>query len=340
MKTTIKMIAQQAQVSIATVSMVLNKKDARISERTRQKVLRIAEALEYRPNVIARSLVTSETRTVGLLIPDVANPFFAQLARWIERALSREDYNLFLCNSGNDKAREQAYLHELLSRSIDGLIVSSVNGDAFVDRQLGGKHPVPVVAIDRSCERNRFYAVLVADEAGGALAAREFLQNGHRQLACLCGPLAYENVRARVRGFRRVLAEARVQLPAACCIETELTIEGGYRAAERLLALRAKRSFTGVFCANDLTAFGAYKAFAERDVSIPDDLSVIGFDNIEFSQYLRPALTTVAQPICAIGEKAVSALLTMMRGEGKPQPPRCVFPVELIRRASVRQWLG
>ena len=331
------MIAQQAQVSIATVSMVLNKKDARISDKTRQKVLAIAAALEYQPNVIARSLVTSETRTVGLLIPDVANPFFAQLARWIECALSRENYNLFLCNSGNDKAREQAYLHELLNRSIDGLIVSSVNGDAFFGLRMGGKQPIPVVAIDRLSERRDFYSVLVADEDGGKLAAQEFLKNGHRSVACLCGPFAYSNIRARVQGFRSALAEAGVQLPAALCIETELTIAGGYAAARRLLDLRVRRPLTGVFCANDLTAFGAYKAFAEAGLYIPDDLSVVGFDNIEFSQYLRPALTTVAQPIRAIGEKAVAALLAMMRGAEKPQPPRCVFPVELIRRESVRQ---
>lgn len=331
------MIAQQAQVSIATVSMVLNRKDARISDKTRRKVLEIAAALDYQPNVIARSLVTSETRTVGLLIPDVANPFFAQLARWIECALSRENYNLFLCNSANDKAREQAYLHELLNRSIDGLIVSSINGDAFFGLRLGGKHPVPVVAIDRLPERRDFYSVLIADEEGGRLAAREFLANGHRRLACLCGPFGYGNIRARVQGFRGALAEAGAQLPASLCIETELTISGGYAAASRLLELWDRRPVTGVFCANDLTAFGAYKAFAEAGLCIPDDLSVVGFDNIEFSQYLRPALTTVAQPIRAIGEKAVSSLLAMMRGAEKPQPPRCVFPVELIRRESVRQ---
>lgn len=336
LKTTIKMIAQEAQVSIATVSMVLNKKDARISDKTRQKVLAVATALEYRPNVIARSLVTSETRTVGLLIPDVANPFFAQIARWVECALRRENYNLFLCNSGNDKAREQAYLCELMSRSIDGLIVSSVNGDAFLDLQRGGARSIPTVAIDRLPDRSEIFSVLVADEAGGALAAREFLRAGHRRMACLCGPLAYGNIRARVQGFRQTLAEANVTLPAALCVETELTIEGGYAAAKRLCRAWGRTPVTGVFCANDLTAFGAYKAFAEAGLSIPEDLSVIGFDNIEFSQYLRPALTTIAQPIRAIGEKAVSMLLRLMQGEA-PQLVRCVFPVELIARESVRQ---
>lgn len=334
MKATIKMIAKAADVSVATVSMVLNKKDERISPHTRQKILGIAEALHYQPNAIARSLVTAQTRTVGLLIPDVANPFFAEVAKCIEVELSAANYNLFLCNSGNDQKKEKAYLYELLSRNIDGLIIASAHVEEMEMRQMLEALKTPFVVFDRHCGNSTFCEVSVDDRKGGVLAAEELLAGGHRSAVCLCGSLSYRNIRERVEGFTQTWKQ-RAVFREEWIFASQMTIQSGYESAQRFLREVPAGSVTAVFCANDLIAFGAYKAFKEAGLMIPDDISVVGFDNIAFSEYLMPSLTTVAQPIAAIGKKTAQMVLELI-GNTESAPQNHVFPVEILRRQSVR----
>lgn len=335
MRATIKMIAEQARVSAATVSMVLNKKDSRISETTRRNVLEIAAAMQYQPNVIARSLVTAETKTVGLLIPDVSNPFFAEIAKCIETRLNQRNYHVFLCNSNNDKCMEKAYLRELVSRNIDGLIVSSVNLDESDTQEIMRRLNMPFVVFDRLADCKDFPAVSIEDRCGGRMAAQELLANGHRRIACLCGSLQYRNIRERVAGFQEVLSEHVEGLLPEMLFEGELTLQGGYESAKRMLSQLSVHGITAIFCTSDLIAFGAYKAVKESGLRIADDISVIGFDNIEFSEYLTPPLTTIGQPIARIGERSVRMLLAMI-GHEEEVVENYTFPVRLLRRSSVK----
>lgn len=336
MKATIKTIAQKARVSIATVSMVLNKKDERISETTRQKILAIAAELNYQPNVIARSLVTARTKTIGLLIPDVSNPFFAEIAKSIETNLSEKNYNVFLCNSNNDKKKEKAYLAELLSRNIDGLIVSSVNAEDFIDKKTIAAARIPILVFDRYADGQDYYTISIEDKKGGALAAGEFADSGHLAIACLCGSTHYRNMRQRVEGFKETLANRSIKIDPALFIASDLTIEGGYQSAKALISPIKERRVTAVFCTNDLIAFGAYQAFKEAGLEIPGDVSVVGFDDIEFSKYLSPPLTTVGQPISAIGRQAARTILRAAKAS-RPEQNHVIFPVRLMRRGSVKR---
>ena len=333
MKATIKTIAEVAGVSVATVSMVLNKKDNRISDVTRQKILAIAKKLNYQPNVIARSLVTATTKTIGLLIPDVSNPFFAEIAKHIESELSKCQYNVFLCNSNNDRQKEQTYLYELASRNIDGLILASVNLEEVSTQQALQALKTPVVVLDR-CSDDDLNAVSIDNRSGGGIAAQEFLRQGHRKAMCFCGSLEYKNIRERVAGFTEVWNEIAYIGPDLV-FPGEMTVASGYERACQLMELIRQREITALFCTNDLIAFGAYKAFKEAGLSIPDDISLIGFDNIEFAEYLVPSLTTIEQPVAAIGKRAATVLLNLV-GHKITEKGNYVFPVNLIRRNSVK----
>lgn len=335
MTATIKMIAQKAQVSIATVSMVLNKKDQRISDKTREKILQIAAELNYQPNVIAQSLVTSETKTIGLLIPDVANPFFSEIAKCIEIRLSKENYSLFLCNSNNNKKIEQAYIQNLLNRNIDGLIISSVHIKSFLESEILRKTKTPFLIFDRLTSRDDFHTISIADKTGGRLAAKELLSNHHQKCACLCGSLDYQNIKNRIDGFKEVLDQQGLTIPDAFIIESDLTIMSGYESARKLIAPIKDKQITALFCSNDLIAFGAYKAFKEHNIRIPNDISVIGFDNIAFSDYMMPPLTTIEQPISSIGKKAAEMILNIIHNKPKTAQ-KYTFPVRLLKRESIK----
>lgn len=331
---TIKEIAEKANVSIATVSMVLNKKDRRISAKTRQRILTVADELNYQPNAIARSLVTAQTKTIGLIIPDVANPFFAEIAKCIETQLSLENYHVFLCNANNDKGKEQNYLSELLGRKIDGLIISSVNADTLLEKNKESLRHTPVVIFDRIAQTNDFYSVSVEDKLGGRLAAEELLRNGHQNFACISGSVNHPNIRARVDGFGEALASQKREIKWMA--EGEMTIESSYDCAKKLIPELARQQITALFCTNDLIALGVYKACKEAGVQIPRDISVIGFDNIEYAAYLTPPLTTVAQPISEIGDMAAAMMLNIIAGN-KQYPKHHVLPVHLLRRDSMRK---
>jgi LacI family transcriptional regulator len=312
---TIKDVAARAGVSFTTVSHVLNDTRA-VRAETRERVMAAARELDYVPSAVARSLRHQVTHTVGLLVPDSTNPFFAELARGIENACYRAGYSVLLCNSDDAAERQLTYLRVLRQKQVDGLIVASARDDAPWVAALA-ELPFPRVVVDREIAGLRCDLIQVDNLRGGALAARHLLELGHRAVGCVAGRSGINAGIARLRGFERALAQAGVRIPGEWRAPGDFRAEGGYRAA--LAILRAPARPTAIFACNDLMAVGVLRAAAELGIAVPGELSVVGFDDVELSSYVHPALTTVAQSIRELGEVTVAALLARIaRPAGKP----------------------
>ena len=301
---TIKDVAALAGISYTTVSHVLNKSRP-VSDEVRRKVEAAIIQLDYVPSAVARSLKAKATSTIGLLIPNGINPYFAELARGIEDYCERNGFCVILCNSDDNPEKQRSYLRVLLEKRVDGLIVSSVGGDAGLAAGLAAVR-TPMVIVDRDLEGIVADLVRIDHELGAYLATCHLLELGHRHIACICGPAETSVAQMRLAGYRRAMHEAQVPVLNEWVVESDFTSPAGYQAAVELLAQNPP---TAIFAGNDMIGIGVLRAAAERNIRVPSDLSVIGFDDIQMSRYVYPALTTVGQSILKLGEMAAEVLL-------------------------------
>ncbi|WP_397458357.1 LacI family DNA-binding transcriptional regulator [Pseudomonas asplenii] len=326
---TIKDVAALAGISYTTVSHVVNKTRP-VSERVRLKVEAAIAELDYVPSAVARSLKAKTTATIGLLVPNSLNPYFAELARGIEDYCERNNYCVILCNSDDDPDKQRNYLRVLLEKRVDGLIVASTGGD---DSLAAGLLAVrtPMVIVDREIAGVETDRVRIDHEEGAYLATRHLLELGHRAIAFIGGPLDNSVAQLRLAGYRRALRQAKVKVSASSVLASDFTSTGGYRAAAQLL--EGERP-TAIFASNDLLGIGALRAAAERDIRIPGELSVIGFDDIQMSRYVYPALTTVGQSILQLGETAAELLLRRLATPELALDQRIVIPSIVLREST------
>jgi len=326
---TIKHVAARAGVSFTTVSHVLNG-TRRVSDAARERVQQAIAEMGYAPSAVARALRTSETCILGVLVPNITNPFFAELTRGIEDCCRRTDYSVFLCNSDDDPERQLRYLQTLLERRVDGLLLAAAAGEAPALVQRLASAGVPTVVVDRNVPGLGADWVRVDHQAGARLAVSHLLSLGHRAIACLSGPSAFAVSRQRVAGWRDAMAEAGVAIDPGWLLEGDFSAPAGHELARRLLA---RGDVTAIFASNDLLAIGALRAAAELGVAVPQSLSVIGFDGIDLGAYAYPALTSVGHPIREMGE--VAAALLIERIAEKPSAPReVVLAPQLLMRES------
>jgi LacI family transcriptional regulator len=328
-QSTIKHVAARAGVSFTTVSHVLNG-TRRVSDSARQRVEQAVLELGYAPSAVARALKMSETRILGVLVPNIINPFFAELTRGIEDCCRHAGYSVFLCNSDDDPERQGRYLQTLLERRVDGLLLAAPAGDSEALAKRLGAVQVTKVVIDRAIEGLAADLVRVDHQAGARIAVEHLLSLGHRRIACLSGPSQFAVSRSRVAGWREALAKAGIHVDEDLLLEGEFSAAVGHARTQRLLA---RGDVTAIFASNDLLAIGALRAAAEAGVSVPQDLSVIGFDGIELGAYMHPALCTVGHPIRAIGEMAATVLIDGITG-GLHEPREVVLEPQLMLRAS------
>jgi len=326
---TIVEVARRARVSPTTVSHVVNGTRF-VSAEARARVEHAILALGYRPNALARSLRRGQSHTLGLLLPDSGNPFFAEMGRAVEQAASEAGFSVILCNTENDRARERHYLGALARKQVDGivLVAAEERGQAL---QGLLRARMPVVATDRERPGLAVDTVVAEHERGGELATRHLLSLGHRRIACIAGPRALSPSALRVAGWRRALEEAGAEADPALLVHGDFHPGTGAAAARALLAL--PRPPTAVFACNDLMALGVLRAAAELGRRVPDDLAVVGYDDIELAPFASPPLTTVAQPKREMGREAVRLLTARIADRSRP-PQRTVLPVALRVRRS------
>lgn len=326
MGVTIKDVAKKAGVSIATVSMVVNDKAGHITPKTKRKVLDAIKELDYRPNFTARSLVRKASNTIGLLVPDITNPYFAELAKSLETALNQAGYITFLCNTFEESEREKRYVNELISRAVDGLIICGLTSlETTIFASLKERR-IPYLILDNRFSAENF-SIHADDFAGGELAAKHLIENGHTKTLFVGSQNHYINIEQRYQGFKSVMDKHKLETNY---LDTELTRVGGQKIAETVF----KMDITAVFCSNDLIAIGLYDAAAKQKLTIPGDLSIIGYDNITFTSIVKPHLTTIQQPVHMLAEKACYHLLQMIH-----TPDyffyKEILPVSLVSRDSV-----
>jgi LacI family transcriptional regulator len=326
---TIKDVARHAGVSYTTVSHVLNKTRP-VSSEARERVLVAVEALAYMPSALARSLRSKATGSIGLIIPNNTNPYFSEVARGIEDSCYAAGYSVILCNSDDDPAKQRDYLNVLLTKRCDGLIVATL---AQTDGELLRKMKVPTVLLDRAPKDMAIDLVAVDNAAGGALAAQHLLELGHRRIACIAGPQELDISAERVSGLRQRLQQAGTPLPAEQLVYAEFTSPGGYAAATLLLS--SAQPPDAIFCCNDLMAIGALRAAAERGVQVPQQLSVIGFDDIDMAQFVHPPLTSVAQNTRRLGQLTAQCLLDRIADPARPIQRQIVTPQLQVRSSTV-----
>ncbi|MEB0039848.1 MULTISPECIES: LacI family DNA-binding transcriptional regulator [unclassified Pseudomonas] len=327
---TIKDVAALAGISYTTVSHVLNKTRP-VSDEVRIKVEAAIITLDYVPSAVARSLKAKATSTIGLLIPNGSNPYFAELARGIEDYCERNGFCVILCNADDNPDKQRSYLRVLLEKRVDGLIVSSVGGGIGMDEGLSAVR-TPMVVVDRDLEGIVADLVRIDHELGAYLATCHLLDLGHRHIACICGPAKTSVAQMRLAGYRRAMFEAKVVVPEEWVVESDFTSPGGYQAAVGLLDHNPP---TAIFAGNDMIGIGVLRAAAERNVRVPGDLSVIGFDDIQMSRFVYPALTTVGQSILQLGEMAAEVLLRRISAPTDTAiEQRIVAPSIVIREST------
>ena len=337
---TIQDVAARSGVSISTVSRVVTGAVA-VEPETAERVREAIAALGYRPNLLARSFRRRVTHTIGLLVPDNSNPFFAELARTIEDAGFADGYSVVLCNSDLSAVKQETYIDVLLANRVDGLILVSsgliptVGRHDAVARILDAG--APCVVVDRDLGETPFDQVLVDNDQGGYLAGEHLIALGHRRIACLVGPSDLTPSAGRIAGFQRALADAGLAVAAEGLVRGNGRPDGGSAAALQLLerGVVGAGDVTAIFAFNDQMATGAIGALQRAGCRVPQDVSVIGFDDIPQSAAIFPALTTIAQPIAEMGSIGVRLLLDRIARRDAPHQR-----VRLSTRLVVRESTG
>lgn len=321
---TIHDVAARAGVSVTTVSRVLNNRGY-ISDKTRQKVYGVMDELGYQPNEIARSLLRKQSNVIGLIVPDISHPFFAQLTKAIESAAYENDCKLLLCNSQLDPLKEKEYIEMMKRNRVDGIIMGSHTLDVDVYREL--KHHI--VTIDRHIEGIPYVA---SDNwHGGELAARLLLSKGCRKLAHIGGNRRLDLLaNKRSEGFLSVLRESGVQHKM---LQTSLNAFDQKEYEKLIISLLdAHTDIDGLFATSDILAAFALKRSRSLGLNVPRDLKIVGYDDVQMSGWMSPGLTTIRQPIEQMGRKAVELLRLQLGGE--PYELEHVLPVELVERET------
>ncbi|MGM0842679.1 MAG: catabolite control protein A [Bacillota bacterium] len=332
MNVTIYDVAREANVSMATVSRVVNG-NPNVKPATRKKVLEVIDRLGYRPNAVARGLASKKTTTVGVIIPDISNIFYAELARGIEDIATMYKYNIILSNSDQNVEKELHLLNTMLGKQVDGIL--------FLGGHISEEHvqefersPVPIVLAGAVEETNKVPSVNIDYKAASYDAVTELLEKGHKRIGFVSGPFHDTiNMKFKLEGYREALAKAGVEYSDDLVVEGEYTYDSGLEAWQKFSELGDKP--TAIFVGNDETALGVVHGAQDQKVSIPDEVEVISFDNTRLALMVRPQLTSVVQPLYDIGAVAMR-LLTKYMNKETVEESTVVLPHRLEHRNSTK----
>lgn len=332
MAATIKDISAQAGVSIATVSKVLNGDYSKVSQETKARILKIADELNYRPNMLARGLVSQKFSMVGLIIPDISNPHYGEMVRGMTDEAARYDYHVMISNTDNLHQRQLSAIQTMAEYNAAGIVLVGESENIEPNIEMIKRMRIPYVLTEVHAP-NINYCVYVNDYAGSYNATRHLIDLGHRDIAFISGFAAPNHPRdERASGYKKALNDRDIA-PSPFLFESgSFTFETGYKAAIRLLSRNVP--FTAIVCGNDLIAMGALKAIREHQLRVPDDISLIGFDDVYLSTIVEPNLTTVHQPAYEIGMSSIQMLMSRIEKKPLEEKNRRFMPT-LIQRDTV-----
>jgi DNA-binding LacI/PurR family transcriptional regulator len=324
-------LAEELNVSISTISRALSRPEM-VAAATREKILAAVKQFGFQPNEIARSLRTRQTKTIGIIVPDITNWFFGVVVKAVGEVAKSNGYSLLVCNANEDPAGEKDALNLLRERKVSGIINCPMGADLMLWRELR-KTGMPVVELDRVSGLEKVDTVVLDGENAGNLAAEHFIELGHRQIATIAGPQHLSNGRARFVGFQKALRKYSIPLPPEYIEYGDFREESGHQAARRLVSLRNPP--TAIFIANSEMAGGAIGTFRECKLKIPAQLSIVAFDDARWARYLDPPLTVIAEPAEAMSRRAAELLLARLRTRSKSGKRNVeIFPPALILRKS------
>lgn len=326
-----KDVARLAGVSTSTVSHVINN-NRFVSESVREKVTTAITQLNYAPSALARSLKLNQTRTIGMLLTASSNPFYSEVVRGVERSCYERGYSLVLCNTEGDKDRMNRSLETLMQKRVDGLLIMCTESHVPSAEILNRYPSIPSVMMDWSPYEAQSDIIQDNSLLGGEMATRYLLSRGYTHIACIAGPQDKTPARMRLEGFKKAMREAGLAVPAEYIVDGDFEFQGGLHAMNALLSLENRPQ--AVFTSNDAMAVGVYCALFQACLSVPDDIAVIGYDDIELARYMTPPLTTVHQPKDELGELAIDTLLHRLANPGGNQQMLVLTP-ELMVRGSV-----
>ncbi|MGL4473293.1 MAG: substrate-binding domain-containing protein [Shewanella sp.] len=329
---TIKDIAKLAQVSTSTVSHVLNNTRF-VSDEVKERVQAAVKELNYAPSALARSLKTKHTRTFGMLVTTSTNPFFAEVVKGVESHCYQHGYSLMLCNTEGDAERIRFNLSTLLQKQVDGLLLMCSEAEAQAFAQLSSQPNLPTVVMDWGPTNFQCDKIQDNSRQGGYLATRYLIEQGHQLIGCVTGPLDKLPSQQRLAGFTDAMNEAKLSIKPEWQVSGNFECDGGAAAFADLI--KAPNLPTAMFVGNDMMAMGFMHAAYNAGLNIPEQLSVIGYDDIELARYLTPALTTIHQPKQQLGHTAVEVLLARLDNPGSSKTIQ--LEPSLVVRDSVKK---
>ncbi len=322
-------VAREAKVSVFTVSAVINNKTW-VSTTLARRVSAAVSKLNYRPNLLARSLAKHKTNTIGMVVTDIANPFFPAIVRGAEDAAQKAGYSVLLCNSDDKEDKEARYLELLISKRVDGIILNKTPGQLSPSqRKMLSDAGIPIVLLMRTYPGLKADVVQTDDEKGAHDAVAHLIRNGHRRIALVGGPLHVSNANARRHGYQKALEEAGVAVDPSLMVEGDYRIDSGHRAGLALLPLRPD----AVLVTNYLMTVGLMSAANEIGMNCPGDFGIVSFDDYPWLGCFTPRLTTIELPKYELGDSSVSLLLDRIQGD-KSRPKTVTLPPQLRVRDS------
>jgi LacI family transcriptional regulator len=337
-KATIKDVANMANVSITTVSLVLNNKTDSISPETIEKVKACVKECNYFPNPSAASLITKKTKTIGYIIPDIKNMFFNELAKNIEMEIVNKGYNLILCNSDDKFDRDVNSIISLVNRNIDLLVISpsleslkSNNADRLYS--LLSNLEIPYIIVDRVLPNKECNSIVNDHEYGGYIATKHLIENGHKNIACLTGPFEDTGAKGRYNGYIKALKEANIEINPSYLFCGDYTYESGYHLAQDIIK---NKDITAVFACNGLMAFGVYQVCCEHNISVPNDISLVGFDDMFYSRILEIPLTSVRLNTDLMSKLICNYIYNVSKDKNEPVKCNEVVIPKLSIKSSVK----
>ncbi len=330
---TIKDVARLAGVSTTTVSHVINKTRF-VAEATQEKVMKAVDELNYAPSAVARSLKCNSTRTIGMLVTQSTNLFFSEVISGVESYCYRQGYTLILCNTGGIYEKQRDYIRMLAEKRVDGILVMCSDFTEELNEMLNRHTNIPKVVMDWGPESSQADKIMDNSEEGGYIATKYLIDNGHTDIACLSGHFDKLACKERIVGFRRAMAEANIPVNEDWILEGNFECDTAVLLADKITAMEKRP--TAVFCFNDTMALGLMSRLQQNGIKIPDDVSVVGYDNIELAEYFSPPLTTIHQPKRRVGKNAFEILLERIKDKDHEKRIFEMQP-ELVVRNTVKK---